>query len=97
MLCKGAKARGKKKAAAFIMLGRHQPARLIILKLSRSFVGAGVPADMPSWGTMIADGRDSIRARWLMTFPGPAFSLSVLSINFVGDAPRTVLDPRLGL
>ncbi len=82
-----------------IVLGTQQLALLIILESSLSFIGAGVPADMPSWGTMVADGRDYIltRAWWLTAFPGLAISLSVLSINFFGDGLRDVLDPRLRL
>lgn len=82
-----------------IVLGTQQLALLIILESSLSFIGAGVPADMPSWGTMVADGRDYIltRAWWLTAFPGLAISLSVLAINFFGDGLRDVLDPRLRL
>lgn len=82
-----------------IVLGTQQLALLIILESSLSFIGAGVPADLPSWGTMVADGRDYIltRAWWLTAFPGLAISLSVLSINFFGDGLRDVLDPRLRL
>ena len=82
-----------------IVLGTQQLALLIILESSLSFIGAGAPADMPSWGTMVADGRDYIltRAWWLTTFPGLAISLVVLAINFFGDGLRDVLDPRLRL
>ena len=82
-----------------IVLGTQQLALLIILESSLSFIGAGAPADLPSWGTMVADGRDYIltRAWWLTAFPGLAISLSVLAINFFGDGLRDVLDPRLRL
>ena len=82
-----------------IVLGTQQLALLIILESSLSFIGAGAPADLPSWGTMVADGRDYIltRAWWLTAFPGLAISLAVLSINFFGDGLRDVLDPRLRL
>jgi peptide/nickel transport system permease protein len=82
-----------------IVLGTQQLALLIILESSLSFIGAGAPADMPSWGTMVADGRDYIltRAWWLTTFPGLAISIVVLAINFFGDGLRDVLDPRLRL
>ncbi len=82
-----------------IVLGTQQLALLIILESSLSFIGAGAPADMPSWGAMVADGRDYIltRAWWLTAFPGLAISLAVLSINFFGDGLRDVLDPRLRL
>jgi peptide/nickel transport system permease protein len=82
-----------------IVLGTQQLALLIIFESSLSFIGAGAPADMPSWGTMVADGRDYILTRswWLTTFPGLAISLVVLAINFFGDGLRDVLDPRLRL
>jgi peptide/nickel transport system permease protein len=82
-----------------IVLATQQMALLIILESSLSFIGAGAPADMPSWGTMVADGRDYIltRAWWLTTFPGLAISIVVLAINFFGDGLRDVLDPRLRL
>ena len=82
-----------------IVLGTQQLALLIILESSLSFIGAGAPSDAPSWGTMVADGRDYIlsRAWWLTTFPGLAISLAVLSINFFGDGLRDLLDPRLRL
>ncbi len=82
-----------------IVLGTQQLALLIIFESSLSFIGAGAPADMPSWGTMVADGRDYILTRswWLTTFPGIAISLVVLAINFFGDGLRDVLDPRLRL
>jgi peptide/nickel transport system permease protein len=82
-----------------IVLGTQQLALLIIFESSLSFIGAGAPADMPSWGTMVADGRDYILTRswWLTTFPGVAISIVVLAINFFGDGLRDVLDPRLRL
>ena len=82
-----------------IVLATQQMALLIILESSLSFIGAGAPADKPSWGTMVADGRDYIltQAWWLTTFPGLAISLVVLAINFFGDGVRDVLDPRLRL
>ena len=82
-----------------IVLGTQQLALLIILESSLSFIGAGAPADMPSWGAMVSDGRDYILTRswWLTTFPGLAISLTVLAINFFGDGLRDVLDPRLRL
>jgi peptide/nickel transport system permease protein len=82
-----------------IVLGTQQFALLIILESSLSFIGAGTPAGFPSWGSMVADGRDYILTPswWLTTFPGLAISLAVLSINFFGDGLRDALDPRLRL
>lgn len=82
-----------------IVLATQQIALMIILESSLSFIGVGAPVGTPSWGTMVADGRDYImtNAWWLTAFPGLAISLTVLGINFFGDGMRDVLDPRLRL
>jgi dipeptide transport system permease protein len=60
------------------------------------FLGLGVPAPTPEWGSMLSAARDSIdRAPWVVTMPGLAMVLTVLSINLLGDALRDVLDPKL--
>lgn len=61
-----------------------------------SFIGLGVQPPMPSWGSMISDGYGAIRtAPWLIFFPALALSLTMLAFNFLGDAIRDALDPRL--
>jgi peptide/nickel transport system permease protein len=82
-----------------IVLASQQVALMIILESSLSFIGAGAPATAPSWGSIVADGRDYVLSGnwWLTTFPGLAIALSVLAINFFGDGLRDVLDPRLRL
>jgi peptide/nickel transport system permease protein len=61
-----------------------------------SFLGLGVSPEIPTWGTMIAAGRQYIgQADWMTVFPGLAIVLSVLSLQMVGDAFRDLLDPRL--
>ena len=56
----------------------------------------GVPPQIPSWGVMLAEGRQYIGvAEWLTIPPGVAISLTVLAINIVGDWVRDFLDPRL--
>lgn len=68
----------------------------IVLEAGLSFLGLGVQAPTPSWGTMVADGRSHlIDAWWLATFPGLAIVFTVLSFNLVGDGLRDALDPRL--
>jgi peptide/nickel transport system permease protein len=68
---------------------------LIIVESSLSFLGAGVPPPTPTWGAMIADGRDYItRAWWVSLFPGVAIMLTVLAFNLFGDWLRDTLDPR---
>jgi len=60
------------------------------------FLGLGVPAPMPEWGTMLSSARDYIaRAPWVVTMPGLAILTSVLAINLVGDGLRDALDPKL--
>jgi peptide/nickel transport system permease protein len=68
----------------------------IVLEAGLSFLGLGVQPPVPSWGTMVADGRNFLLgAWWLSTFPGLAIVLTVLSFNLVGDGLRDALDPRL--
>jgi peptide/nickel transport system permease protein len=68
---------------------------LIIVESSLSFLGAGVPPPTPTWGAMIADGRDYLtRAWWVSLFPGVAIMLTVLAFNLFGDWLRDTLDPR---
>jgi len=60
------------------------------------FLGVGVPPYVPSWGNVIASGKNVIReAFWVSLFPGLALTLAGLSLNLLGDGLRDVLDPRL--
>nr|WP_197975588.1 ABC transporter permease [Rhizobium sp. CFBP 8762] len=71
-------------------------ASAMLAEASLSFLGVGVSTDMPTWGTMLASGREFINnAPWLMVFPGLAIILSVLSLQLVGDGLRDLVDPRL--
>lgn len=68
----------------------------ILAEAALSFLGVGPPPPAPSWGNIIAEGRDfSVEAWWIMVFPGAAISLAALGMNLVGDGLRDVLDPRL--
>jgi peptide/nickel transport system permease protein len=68
----------------------------IVLEAGLSFLGLGVQPPTPSWGTMVADGRNNLLgAWWLSTFPGFAIVLTVLAFNLVGDGLRDAMDPRL--
>lgn len=68
----------------------------ILAEAALSFLGIGPPPPHPSWGNIIAEGRDySVEAWWIMLFPGIAISLSALGMNLLGDGLRDVLDPRL--
>ena len=69
----------------------------IVLEAGLSFLGLGVPAATPSWGTMVDHGRAYLLdAWWVVTFPGLAIVLAVLAFNLLGDGLRDVLDPRQG-
>jgi len=71
-------------------------ASAMILEAVLSFLGAGTPPDIPSWGNMLAEGRNYLgRAPWILAFPGVALALLVLLVNVTGDAARDTLDPRL--
>lgn len=68
----------------------------IVLEAGLSFLGLGVQPPTPSWGNMVADGRQNlIGAWWVATFPGLAIVITVLAFNLVGDGLRDALDPRL--
>ena len=69
----------------------------VLAEAALSFLGLGVPPPAPSWGSMIADGRDLYQlqtAPWTSVFPGIAIGAAVLGFNLLGDALRDALDPR---
>ncbi len=69
---------------------------VIVLEAGLSFLGLGLEPPTPSWGSMVADGRDLLlNAWWISTFPGLAIVLTVVAFNLVGDGLRDALDPRL--
>jgi len=71
-------------------------ASAMLAEAGLSFLGLGVSPEIPTWGTMIAAGRQYIgQADWMTLFPGVAIILSVLSLQMVGDALRDMLDPKL--
>jgi len=79
-----------------LVIGTFAMASAIISEASLSFLGLGVPPDITTWGTMLADGRIYIStAWWLALFPGLCIFFTVLGINLLGDALRDILDPRL--
>ena len=79
-----------------LVIGTFAMASAIIAEASLSFLGLGVPPHIPTWGTMLADGRIYIStAWWLALFPGLCIFATVLGINLLGDALRDILDPRL--
>jgi peptide/nickel transport system permease protein len=68
----------------------------VLGEASLSFLGAGTPPEIPSWGNMLGDARQYLaRAPWTMLAPGAALMLAVLGLNLLGDGVRDLLDPRL--
>jgi peptide/nickel transport system permease protein len=79
-----------------IVLATLNVGQVILLEATLSFLGAGIPRPLPSWGVMVADGRDHIVSDWwIAMIPGLAIMLVVLAMNMVGDWLRDELDPRL--
>lgn len=79
-----------------LVIGTFSMASAIIAEASLSFLGLGVPPQVPSWGSMLAEAREHIQdAWWLATLPGIAIITLVLSINILGDWLRDLLDPRI--
>ncbi len=70
-------------------------ASAMLSEAALSFLGAGTPPEIPSWGTMMADGRSYLSsATWIILFPGLFLAATVLSVNLIGDGLRDLLDPR---
>ena len=81
-------------ASVAIVLGTFEIARAIVLESSLSFLGLGVPPTTPSWGGMLADGRQYLdTAWWTALFPGLAIMIAVMGVNLLGDGLRDALDP----
>ena len=79
-----------------IVLATATVANNIVVEASLTFLGLGVQATIPSWGSMLADARDYLAVAWWMgIFPGLALMLTVLAINLLGDWLRDYLDPTL--
>lgn len=78
------------------VIGTLTVSTMILAEASLSFLGMGVPPPDPTWGGMVADGRNYIStAWWVSILPGVLIFITVLSINLVGDRLREVLDPTL--
>jgi len=82
-------------AGTIIVLATLELGGLILVEASLSFLGVGIPPPLPAWGLMVDAGREFIATRyWLTLFPGLAIVVTVLSINWIGDWLRNVLDPK---
>ena len=79
-----------------IVLGTLQVGSLILTESVLSFLGVGIPAPTPAWGSMVSDGRSFIsNAWWISVMPGLAIFVTVFAFNFLGDWLRDYFDPRL--
>jgi len=82
--------------APLLVLASFTFAVSVLTEAILSFLGAGAPPSIASWGTMVAEGRNFIEtAPWLMFFPGGCIAVVVMGLNLLGDGLRDLLDPRL--
>jgi peptide/nickel transport system permease protein len=82
--------------APLIVQATFVAASAVLIEASLSFLGVGVPAQTPSWGNMMAEGRNFVAVAFhIILYPGLLLAATVLAINMLGDGLRDVLDPRL--
>ncbi len=82
--------------APLLVQGTYVCASAMITEAILSFIGAGTPPNIPSWGNIMAEARSLFQiAGYLILFPGICLSLTVLAVNLLGDGMRDALDPRL--
>jgi peptide/nickel transport system permease protein len=82
--------------APLIVQGTYICASAVIFEAYLSFLGAGTPPEIASWGNIMAEGRAYVRmAFWTILFPGLCLAFTVLAINMIGDGLRDTLDPKL--
>ena len=82
--------------APLIVQGTFVCASAILTEAILSFLGTGIPTEIPSWGNIMAEGRQSFQiAPWVILFPGLCVAVTVLAINILGDGLRDSLDPRI--
>jgi peptide/nickel transport system permease protein len=83
-------------SASLMVVATFGIAGAILTEAGLSFLGLGVPVAIPSWGGMLAEGRQYVDTRyWLALFPGAALFMTVMAINLVGDTLRDAFDPYL--
>jgi peptide/nickel transport system permease protein len=78
-----------------VVIGTIQVAHIVLFESALSFLGMGVPLDIPTWGAMLSDSRRYLQtAPWISIFPGVALVATVFGMSLVGDWMREALDPR---
>ena len=81
--------------APLIVQGTYVMASAVLTEAILSFLGAGIPTEIPSWGNIMAEGRQAFQiAPWTILFPGVCVAATVLAVNVIGDGLRDALDPR---
>jgi peptide/nickel transport system permease protein len=79
---------------ALAVLGTYVAANAMLLEATLSFLGCGLPPDVPTWGNIMADGRILFRiAPWIVLFPGIMLAIAMLAVNLLGDGLRDRFDP----
>jgi peptide/nickel transport system permease protein len=82
--------------APLIVQGTYVAASAILVEAILSFLGVGIPTEVPTWGNIMAEGRTLFRVfPHTIMFPGLFLALTVLAVNILGDGLRDTLDPRL--
>ena len=82
--------------APLIVQATYVCASAIVIEVILSFLGAGTPPEIPSWGNVMAEGRVYVQvAPWMIFFPGVFLAVAVLAVNILGDGLRDSLDPRI--
>src|SRR5215469_15215526 len=82
--------------APLVVQATYTGAAAVLTESGLSFLGAGTPPNIPSWGNMMAEGRTYFQiAVWIVLFPGLFLAITVLGVNLLGDGLRDALDPRL--
>jgi len=82
--------------APLIVQAAFVAAAAVLTEAALSFLGVGIPAQTPSWGNMMAEGRNFVAVAFhIILYPGILLALTVLAINLMGDGLRDALDPRL--
>lgn len=82
--------------ASIMVVATYAMGVVVLVEASLSFLGLGVPPEIPSWGSMLSSARSYMyQAWWLSFFPGLAIFLMVMAVNFLGDGLRDILDPKM--